>query len=221
MGAPYPPVPNTIRFRIQGTADPEIWENVLYFNYTGNAPTAASLITICNDVANQFIGQIAPLMHPNVSLTQTTAVDLASTQGAEATFVFTSPGQRSGGPLPGNTAFLSSFPVQMRWKGGHFRTYWLIGSDTDLANPMEWTTAALNIFTTGVNTFLSDCVGISAGGTTLSTHCGVRYHGKFLTNNGPPHFVLQSPFSLPIPANSAVGHQQLATQKGRIGRRRK
>jgi hypothetical protein len=111
--------------------------------------------------------------------------------------------------------------VAARWKGGHFRTYLAIGTDTNLQDQMHWTTAFTNSAQTEVNTFLANCIGSTSGGTTLTAHVGVRYHGKFLTNNGPPHFVLATPVAYQIASNTSTTHAQLSTQKGRIGRRRK
>jgi hypothetical protein len=221
MGAPYPPVPKTIRFRIQGTGSGEIWENIFYYSYSGNAPTITAMQTLCADVGAQWVGQMAPLQHPETATTVISGVDIDSLNGVEAASQGTNPGTATGGTLPLNTAMLVSHPVPARWKGGKFRSYLAIGTDTALQDQMHWTTAFTNSASTAVNTFLSNCIGITAAGTTLAAHVGVRYHGKFLTNNGPPHFVLATPVAYTIAANTSVTHAQLATQKGRIGRRRK
>jgi hypothetical protein len=177
--------------------------------------------SLCASVASLYTGAMLALLHPDTSVTSVTGVDLNSTAGVEGSSALTTPGTMTGGPLPLNTAMLVSHPVPARWKGGHFRTYLAIGTDTALQDQMHWTTAFTNSAQTQFNTFLSNCVGISAAGTTLTSHLGVRYHGKFLTNNGPPHFVLATPVAYQIAPNTSICHAQLSTQKGRIGRRRK
>jgi hypothetical protein len=221
MGAPYPPVPNTIRFKVSGAGSGEIWQNIFYYQYSGNPPTVPSMQTLCNGILSQFDGQFMSLIHPDTSITGVVGVDLNSLNGVEGANSATSVGTAAGGPLPLNTAMLVSHPVAARWKGGHFRTYLAIGTDTNLQDQMHWTTAFTNSAQTQVNAFLSGCTGLTAGGTTLTAHVGVRYHGKFLTNNGPPHFVLDTPVAYQIAAGTSVTHNQLSTQKGRIGRRRK
>lgn len=221
MGAPYPPVPNTIRFKLQGTGSNEIWENVLYYSYSGVSPTVSAMDALCASVLSQYTGQMASLTHPSTFIQMVSGVDLNSTNGVEGSSQLVTAGTATGGPLPLNTAMLVSHPVSARWKGGHFRTYLAIGTDTNLADQMHWTTAFTNSASTQFNAFLANCTGLTSGGTTLTSHVGVRYHGKFLTNNGPPHFVLQTPVAYQIASNTSVTHAQLSTQKGRIGRRRK
>jgi hypothetical protein len=221
MGAPYPPVPNTIRFRLQGSGSGEIWENVLYYQYSGVRPTISSMDALCNSVAAQFAGQMAPMMHTATALEQVNGVDLTDLNGVEGTAVLHTPGTRVGGTLPLSTSMLVSYPVAARWKGGHPRSYLVVGADADLLDAMHWVTTFVNGVAAAWNTFLSNVTGLTSGGTTLSGHVTVRYHGKFLTNNGPPHYVLATPIPYQIAANTAFAHAQLSTQKGRIGRRRK
>jgi hypothetical protein len=221
MGAPFPPVPNAIRFKLAGSGSGEIWENIFYYQYSGVSPTVTAMNSLCASMLSQFSGQMAALIHPSTFINSVTGVDLNSTNGVEGTSQLVTAGTATGGPLPLNTAMLVSHPASARWKGGHFRTYLAIGTDTNLADQMHWTTAFTNSAQTQFNAFLSNCIGITSGGTTLTAHIGVRYHSKFLTNNGPPHFVLATPVALQIASNTSVTHNQLSTQKGRIGRRRK
>jgi hypothetical protein len=63
-------------------------------------------------------------------------------------------------------------------------------------------------------------VGISIAGTALNGFCSVRYRGKFLPNSGAPHFYLDTPIVNPIPITQAIARQQMASQRGRIERRK-
>jgi hypothetical protein len=221
MGAPLPPVPNVASVFLRGTTPGEIWENVLYMGYTGPAPSQASVANYAQQVTIVWNANVASLCPSPIVLTSCVVTDIASNTGQQGIFNVTIPGTRGDDVIGSNTAMLVSYPSTMRFRGGHFRQYLLVGGNADNQDGMNWHDAFVGAVNTQWNAFVTGITGITAAGTTYSQHVGVRRHGKFLPNGGAPHFVLNTPIVIPFPANSGVAHKQMASQKGRIGRRSK
>lgn len=221
MGAPYPPIPNVIACFMQGTIQGEKWENVLHFGYSGPVPSQASCTTFANSLAINWSTHVSPLQQNTVIQTTTVVVDIGSTTGAEGVAANSTPGSRGTAEVPANAAVLISYPSPTRYRGGHYRTYLLAGISTDLQNQMTWSSAFQSLVNTSWQAFLSATIGVSAGGTQITQLVGLRRHGKYLPNAGPPNYVLTTGLSYPLSATSIVVQQQVASQKGRIGRRSK
>lgn len=225
MGAPLNPVPQVLRVVLQGFVDTSaadtLWANVLHFTYGGQAPSNNSCAVIGNFIANTWAANIASLCPSPTTLQVVTVTDLTSPTSGSGEFLGLHPGTRGDDSIPANAAVLVSYPSLLRYKGGHPRTYLYVLGNADLQGATNWNAAATTEVQTKWNAFLS--ASLAAGGsvgTTLSSFCSVRYRGKFLPNGGPPHFYLTNPLVNPIPANAGIARQQMASQRGRIERRR-
>jgi hypothetical protein len=221
MAEPMPPVPNVVSVLVRGTITGEIWENVYHYQYSGSAPTQAACQGLAGSLHANWVSQMAQLCPAQVSLSEVLVTDMASVNGAQGANAVVVPGTRTGGMLPANAACLVSYPLSLRYRGGKPRTYLLVGTDTDLQDPMNFNTAFTNLVLTMHTNFLNSALGTGTGGTTFNQVVALRRHGRYLLNNGPPHYVLQTPIVLPILPASSIVHQQIASQKGRIGRRSK
>lgn len=224
MGAPLNPVPGVLRVGLEGFVDTSaadtLWVNVLHFNYTGTPPTNAACVTIAAGVAQRWGIHIASLCPSPTTLQAVTVTDLTSTTAGAGEDLPLIPGTRGDDSIPANAAVLVSYPSALRYKGGHPRQYLYVLGNADLQGATNWSTAATNEVTTKWNGFLIDCVGITSGGCTVGNFCTVRYKGKFLPNGGPPHYYLNTPLVNTPPQNTAVARQKMASQRGRIGRRK-
>lgn len=221
MAGPMPPVPNVLQVQIQGTIPGEIWENVLHFGYVGPPPDVSNTTTFAQAIAANFNVHVGPLISANVTMSQVVVTDMGSTTGAEGVGILNAVGGRGAGEVPANSAVLISYPSPSRFRGGHFRTYLLAGINSDLQNPMTWTTAFTALVNTNWQAFISTTIGITVAGAQITSLIGLRRHGKFLPNMGPPNYVLTTPVQLTLSAQNIIVHQQVASQKGRIGRRSK
>lgn len=221
MAGPFPPVPNVVQVRVQGTTPNELWENVLYVQYSGTAPTAANLSAYALLIQQAWNNNMAAECPSRIIHTNCTVTDLSSNTGAQGVSNTSIPGTRGDDLIPANAAVLISYPVSARWRGGHFRQYLLAGGNADNQDGMSWHAAFVTEVQNHWNNFFLGFIGNTQGGTTFTQHVGVRRHGKYLPNAGPPHYVLDNPIVIPIAPNSAVAHAQIASQKGRIGRRSK
>lgn len=224
MGAPLNPVPGVLRVVLEGFVDTSaantLWANVLHFTYGGTPPSNTDCAVIANNVANGWAVQIASLCPSPTTLQVVTVTDLSSPSAGEGEFLVLHPGTRGDDSIPANAAVLISYPVQTRYKGGHPRQYLYVLGNADLQGATNWSTAATAEVQTHWRAFLSGVLSSGTGGTTISSFCGVRYKGKFAPNGGPPHFYLNTPIVMPINANSARAQQQMASQRGRIERRK-
>lgn len=224
MGAPLQPVPNVVRVTLEGFVDTSaadtLWVNVLHWSYTGTPPSSATCATMCGQISFTWQNHVASLCPSPTTLQAVTVTDLSSTSGGSGEQLPLIPGTRGDDSIPANAAVLVSYPSTFRYKGGHPRQYLYVLGNADLQGATNWSTAATNEVTSKWNGFLTAINGLSVGGTTLSTFCTVRYKGKFLPNGGPPHYYLTTPIVNPVPNNAAIARQKIASQRGRIGRRK-
>lgn len=224
MGAPLNPVPGVVRCVIQGFVDTSsantLWANILHFQYTGTPPTSADCHNFAGNVAAQWNANVASLCPSPTTLQVVTVTDLSSTAGGAGEALVVHPGTRGDDSIPANAAVLISYPSSIRYKGGHPRQYLYVLGNADLQGATNWNPTATTEVQTKWRAFLAAPLGPISGSTTFTSFCSVRYHGKFLPNGGPPHFYLTNPIVNSIPANTAIANQQMASQRGRIERRK-
>lgn len=224
MGAPLNPVPNTLRIVLEGFVDTSaadtLWANVLHFSYSGTPPSDTTAQTIAAQVAVAWNANVASLCPSPTTLQVVTCTDLTSTTAGEGEALVLYPGTRGDDSIPANAAVLVSYPSVLRYKGGHPRSYLYVLGNADLQGATNWSTAATAEVQTKWRAFLSAAALVSVSGTSLASFVTVRYRGKFLPNGGPPHYYLNTPLVNVVPANSAVTRQKMASQRGRIGRRK-
>lgn len=224
MGAPLNPVPQVLRVVLEGFVDTSsadtLWANVLHFQYGGTAPSNAICATIAGNVATQWANHMAAECPSPTTLQAVTVTDLTSTTAGEGEALVLVPGTRGDDSIPANACVLISYPSAIRYKGGHPRTYLYCLGNADLSGATNWSTAGTAEVQTHWQAFLTGCLTAGSGGTTISGFCSVRYRGKFLPNGGPPHYYLTTPIVNPITISQALARQQMASQRGRIERRR-
>jgi hypothetical protein len=202
------------------TTTTEIWGNVLHFLYSGTAPTNAVLSTMAAAVSGFWGTHMAPECPSPTALTSVQITDLTSDTAAEGTWTGVIPGTRGDDSIAANGSVLISYPTALRYKGGHPRTYLYVLGNADFLGAMEWSTAATAEVQTHWQAFLTAIVGYTASGMTVSEMVTVRMHGKYLPNSGAPHYYLTTPLISPVVIAQATAHQQIASQRRRIGRAR-
>lgn len=225
MGAPLNPVPQVLRVVLQGFVDTSaadtLWANVLHFSYGGIAPSNGGCAAIAGNIMGNWAANVASLCPSPTTLQLVSVTDLTSPTSGAGEALAVHPGTRGDDSIPANAAVLISYPSALRYKGGHPRQYLYCLGNADLQGATNWSTAATAEVQTKWRAFLHSCLSSgSAGGITLSSFVTVRYKGKFLPNGGPPHYYLTNPIVNPVPDNSAIANQQMASQRGRIERRR-
>jgi hypothetical protein len=224
MGAPLAPVPNVLRVYLKGyvdTLNTRQWGIVLHFGYTGTAPSNATCAAIASEVNTVWTTNMVPEMPSPGSLNEVQVTDLTSDSAGEGTWTGSTAGSRGDDSIPANAAFLISYAAPSRYKGGHPRTYLMIGGNADLQGAAEWSTAFQAEGLTHWKAFLTALVGFTSGGCDIASFVSIRYRGKFLPNGGPPHYYLTTPIVQTLNISTATAAAEMASQRRRIGRVRK
>jgi hypothetical protein len=194
-----------------------VWANSFYAQYTGAGPTGAQLSAVATSISSNWLTDISPLQVGAITMTSVVCTDLASVNGASGENLTTRTGTRAGGELANSVAYLTTYAIARRYKGGHPRSYWLIGTATDQATGDSWLGGALTAFNTGITNFLAFFYGGGAAGFTFSNQCNVSWLGKYRPNiagSGWPQ-----PLVDPYGAGNWTGHSRFASQRRRIGRK--
>lgn len=224
MGAPLNPVPGAVRVVLEGFVDTSaadtLWANVLHWSYSGQPPTNANCVTFATAIATFWANNVASLCPSPTTLQVVTVTDLSGPSAGEGEALVLHPGTRGDDSIPANAAVLISYPSTIRYKGGHPRSYLYVLGNADLQGATNWSTAATAETQTKWNAFLQGVSTLTAGATAFSNFITIRYRGKFLPNGGPPHYYLTTPLVNVVPAGGGIARQQIASQRGRIERRK-
>jgi len=183
-----PLVPSVVRLVFKWTVGQDLsCFNILHWKYSGGPPDNSACVLIAQTVDGQVAAGLTLSQHPSVILTEVTCTDLASKSGGFGQFLANRPGTAGGGPLPANTAVLVNYGIQRRYRGGKPRTYWPMGTDTDLQDPQTWTAAARANFLTHHNATVNGISNIAYAGGNLSQQVSVSYvdHHVWDQNNPP------------------------------------
>ena len=208
-----PDVPNVIKFVIEGTLDGVNWANIFHWLYSGSAPSNAELGTILSQFATEFgngggVLNWDSLAHDQVFLSNSTAEDLTTHSSATAELPLSVNGTLSGGKLPASAAVVMTHSINRRYRGGHPRSYLMLGDTTKLQDSTFWATAFLDSVISWYNGFVAGINGISAGGTTLTSPVSVSYFSG--------HALRSVPVIDPI--TSSFPRQRVCSQRRRLGK---
>lgn len=220
---PLPPVPNVLQVIIRGNTSettPITWENKLHFEYSGTPPSNSTAATIAAQVSGEWGTHMAPECPSSTVLNFVQVIDLtSSTSGSGANFDV-HVGSRGDDEIPANAAVLAVYPIQRRYRGGHPRSYLLVGGNADFLDAAHWSTLFYAEVQTHWHAFLASIVGYSTGGTTISNMCSVSYYsGTDPVTHKPIRRV--SPVVDTIDISTMYTVQQMASQRRRIGRSRR
>lgn len=160
-------------------------QTVLYFTYTGGAPSAAN----CSSTASGIVSAAETHFQ---SLTATTVVgmdeamitDLSSATGGQGTGGTPWVGSRSGSPLPPATAVLVNHQINRRYRGGKPRSYLPLGTSADTASTGEWSSGFVSSVDTAWGAFISDVLALSAG-ISFTQFSNVSYYSGFTVVTNP------------------------------------
>lgn len=217
-----PPVPQTLKIITAGFVDNEDiygWANVLHFKYSGAAPSNSDCATIGTDVASHWVTRMAPQCPSPTTLTNVNVIDLTGPSAGMWDTVTSQPGTRGDDSIPANAAMLMSYPVGTRYRGGHPRSYLYVGGNADLEGAAKWASSFLTAVLLAWQQFLGDISAITVGGTSLGQFGTVSYYsGTDPVTHKPIRRV--APVFYPLDVSLTKVRAEMASQRGRIGRRR-
>lgn len=159
---------------------------VRYFTqYSGTAPSDGDLDTFCSTLVGVWETDIEPLCTSAVTLIGVTCEDLTSATAAVGSTTSAGVGTRSGGVLGAGTAGVISLLIPRRYRGGHPRNYWPVGSDTDLADRSQWTSGFLTAFLDGVVAYFAGVAASGWSGAGTLEGVNVSYFEGFTPHEYP------------------------------------
>lgn len=223
---PLPPVPNVLLFRV-------IWEvgldanaeTLLHAAWAGTIPTTAICDTLAGQVGSLFTAEFIPLLNEANKVLEVGCVDLSVSTGAFGTASVNLPGTLTDAFLGADTAFLISYKIGRRYRGGKPRSYMPLGGAAELEDPQQWTDGFVSSTQTAAGSMLSYFSGAAAGGTNLEGLVNVSYYSGTIATPSPsnPDRYINRPVKrvtpLVDPVTSAVAQKFISSQRRRTLRR--
>lgn len=222
---PLPAVPKVVRVNLignSGEATPIQWQNVLHVQYPGGVPSQPQAETYAAFVRSGWAGNMAPECPATTVLTDVVVTDLSSDTAAQAVDIGSTAGTRGDDEIPANAAYLVTMPATARYRGGHPRQYLFVGGNADFLDAAHWSTAFTAEVQAHWRAFLNGITNTNVDGWDVGGMCTVCYYG-----HGGPYIpgatnpkLRVTPIVMPYAVDSVTGHQQMASQRRRIGRKR-
>lgn len=209
-----PSVPGVLRFTIEGNTPLFPWVNVLYWNYTGAAPTGSNCGAFADQLYSTWVTEFAPHMLTASHILKATCTDLTSPTSASGESSAITPGSAGTVEVPASCSVLISKTIGRRYRGGHPRLYLFAGIQTDLADSCHWGASLTTAIDGGYSALVAAMNGFAAGAATLGTEQTVSYVDKAVNPVSP--FRRAVPLVLPV-----LGHAVealVAYQRRRGGR---
>lgn len=185
--------------------------NIMYVSYPDADPAASDLVTLAGQIRAAWGTHIMPLVHADVSLTQTvlTRIDGTEVQGIDTTAVAGGNGTTS--LMPPHVAACISWHINRAYRGGHPRTYLsgmtqgdLVGSGWNLL-----TTSYAGTLATAAAAFVTAVNALTVGGFPVFLGT-VSYTAAKVLRDPPVFFDY-------VAAGTRV-NTRLATQRRRLGK---
>lgn len=217
-----PPVPAVLRCALYGfvdNTDTYRWGNVIHFGYTGTAPSNGTCAAIATEFSTMWGTHMSPEQPSPTTLAQVLVTDLTSNTSGEGEWLGTVAGTRGDDSIAANAAMLISYVSPIRYRGGHPRQYLYIGGNADFSGAAEWSTAFTAEGLAHWKAFVEAMLGYTVSGCTLSSFCTISYTSKEV--NPTPPYRRTTPLVLSLDITSCTSAQEIASQRRRIGRRKR
>jgi len=212
---PFVPVAQCIRIKLQGLYQAHPWVNLFSVKYTGNAPTNAELDTYASAVGTLWSTTFGTFQTSSCLLQNVQVWDLTSQTAAIGSSSITHTGGSVAGTLlPVNCAYVVTWPVQSRWRGGHFRTYCSPRNQGDITGGNGLTTATHDALLAQAVAFRTQ-LNATAVGTGSAVMSGIRY---FPTGTNPDGTPVVRTSGTPFPVLTPVVHLRMDSQRRRLGK---
>lgn len=202
---PFIPVPGAIRVSLEGSQAGRPWANVFHCDYTGGPPSAPNLSDWLTTWYGTAVSELAPLAGNEVRYTNAVATDLSSLSGAQVEVAAPFDGTRTGALIPSNAAVLCNYNSSFRYRGGHPRTYYVGGVDTDLDTANAWNAGFVTAFTTAAAN-VTAAFEVGATGFVVTTQSAISYYSGGVARVVP----------LKMPISTLSISSTIATQRRRM-----
>lgn len=226
---PLPPVPGGIRCHLKWTVGADV--DVLpgfFFSYSGTAPTAAQLNTLCEGVFGEVGSLLKAYWVDAYLLTEVIMEDISSDTGAGGTYSGSTAGTSGYGGLAAGSAFVLNFEIDRRYRGGKPKIFLPLGGFEVISSPQLWTGA----FVTDIVTAWNDLItyiganmwadGVFEGQINVSYYKGFLLVTNPITGRGKNVPTLRMVDMVPTPTIDAIasvsGNQRIGSQRRRNGK---
>lgn len=159
--APVPSPGQVVRLDWNYSTDGALATNVMYFSYSGAGALSPAELTafatssaMTSDLEAPYVGAAPGYTQGQPSKFQ----DLISDMGAVVEHTDSWSGTNTGSALPTSASVLVSDEILRHYRGGHPRTYMMVGlaSDIAIANNTQWQTTFLANIQAGWTAFMAD-----------------------------------------------------------------
>lgn len=218
---PLPPVAGVVKVALVGTDSGGFpWANIIHVAYSGSPPVAGGVQGLGDLAAAGWGTNMSPMQSTGTTFESATVTDLSSADGATFEVVLAQAGTREGAIIPGSAAFLISYPgTTPRYRGGHPRQYLLAGVQPDLLDEAHWTDDFVSACQDAWATFIAGITNIVVDSTAFGDQVAVSYYTTDYSTT--PHTRVRKTVPSVIVLPTINGNSELASQRGRIGRRRR
>lgn len=219
--AALPNVANVLRVSMFFSIGSKPNQGVRWFlGYTGGPPTVANLEDFGATIKTAADTDFPDVMHESNSITSIKLEDLSSNLGAVAVIDDSTAGALTGIALPSAAAFVTSYEISKRYRGGHPRSYWPLGDAEFLTTDSEWGGSSVTAMTGAVTNVVESINAATEGSTTISQQVAVNYYLGFTSVENPiTHRYRNVPTLLVSPnvyaVNSIVGRSYVGSFRKR------
>jgi len=204
---PLPAAPQIVESHVNGLINSVPWTNIFHLQYTGTAPSVAQLDSLSSSMLSAWSTNFLPLVNAGVTVTGCVSTDLTNATAAQGSASGTGAGTRAGTALSNAQSAVISWKVNMRWRGGHPRTYLPATVSSDIVSGRLFTDTYVTALTTAAATFRTAVNALTSGATTYKLVTLRRIIDKVEQN--PP---------LILTINSALVDHRIDSQRDRMGR---
>jgi hypothetical protein len=130
--------------------------NQFHLSYIGSPPLSADLDAAADSFIDLFSGHFQALQHDQLHYISCDITDLSSTSGARGAATGDESGTRANDALTANTAWVISWKIDRRYRGGHPRSYMWAMTLNEVENARTIKTSVLADMNTAASNFKAD-----------------------------------------------------------------
>lgn len=212
---PLPPADHVVRIKIVGQLSNQPWNSIQYAKFTGAQPDSAALATTASAIKATAFQPILNMMGTASTIISVELTDLTNDTGAQGISSTTpTAGTRPGTVNPNQVCGVASYKIARRYRGGHPRSYWPIGVQSDITQGNRWTTTFIPLALNAVVAWVGNINTTNLNGAPLQHVC-LSYYTR--DPNNPGHSILR-PVPIPFPTQTVQFHSRVDTQRRRLGK---
>lgn len=207
---PLMPVPGVLKVEFKGTVGSNNWANVQHFRWGGTSPDGTILNALAAFIETTWETTFQPLQDNRTALESVVVTDLTGPLAAQGVAETEHIGTATGDYLAAQVCGLTSYASALRFRGGHPRAYWCVGTFDELRDPSNWSGDFVTSLHDAAVALQAAVIGFSEGGFSVGVQCFVRY--------GPKNARIDPPVAYDILTGDVVASGRTATQRRRVGR---